>query len=116
MPEPMAERTPPAREGTCCVRVDDELLRLFVSGSRWRCVARELAEPCDVRARLEYMSRVRPERESRVRLERASRERVERETSAVPLRLRRSSSRLRASSRLMSSSYDIAADYDRTWR
>ena len=105
---------PPACDSVVCVRAGDEDLRLFVSGSRWRCVARELAEPCDVRARLEYMSRVRPERESRVRLERASRERVEREVSAVPLRLRRSSSRLRASSRLMSSSYDIAADYDRT--
>lgn len=111
----MAERTPPAREGACCARVDDERLRLPTSGPCWRRVVRELVELREARGRSEYVSRARSERESRVRLERVSRERVERDASAVPLRLRRSSSRLRASSRLMSSSYDIAADYDRTW-
>ena len=110
----MVERTPPNREGTWCVRVDDELLRLLASEFCWRRAVRELVELREARGRSEYVSRVRPELESRVRLERASRERVERETSTVPLRLRRSSSRLHASSRLMSSSYDIAADYDRT--
>ena len=97
------------------MRVDDGALRLPASGLRWRRAERELVELREARGRSEYVSRVRPERESRARLERASRERVEREASAVPLRLWRSSSRLRASSRLMSSSYDIAADYDRTW-
>ena len=96
------------------MRVDDEGLRLPVSRFCWRRVVRELPEPRDARVRSEFASRERPERESRARLVRASCERVEREASAVPLRLRRSSSRLRASSRLMSSSYDIAADYDRT--
>ena len=115
MPEPIAERMPPAREGACCVRVDDVRLRLLVSRFCWRRVVRELAELREVRVRSEYESRVRPDCELRLRLGRESRERVERGVSAVPLRLRRSSSRLRASSRLMSSSYDIAADYDRTW-